>query len=530
MEERQRLVVRVFRYDPTVKEVPYYTTYEVPWREGMTVLEVLRFIYENYEPIAFRYHCRSGVCGACGVMVNGRPVLACRTYVEAPGELVIEPLKNFKVIKDLVIDRRPMLEQTIRLRPWLIRSQKASGFEKLEWPLEEREKFYLLASCRECYLCRAACPAAEVGFRKPELTKYPGAKFYVRDLATRFLDPREEDKLSRALQLKEDIDAYACTTCKKCWEVCPREFEIPEVMEELRSYIAKAGLGPLDGHLVFADFIKKTGRAVERQTTPLLELVPEVIDVANPIDEVLFFTGCLIDFRLQKVGLGIIEVLKKNNVRVIVPKDQQCCGSPAIRSGLFEIGKAQAIKNIEVFERYGINKIVMGCPGCLLTWRLNYPKFLYEMEKRWPRLQVYEVTEYLVNVIGLERMNRDFKSINMTVTYHDSCHLRRGCGIWKEPRELIKIIPGLKFKEMNEHDVCCGSGGGVRAGRRPVSVEIGKRKADNIIAAGVEGVIMECPFCYIQIRDVLQQFYGGKVKVLYLIDLIAEAFRGAEGK
>jgi len=102
-----------------------------------------------------------------------------------------------------------MLELTVKLKPWLVRSQRASGFEKLEWPLEERDKFYLLTSCKECYLCRAACPAAEVSFKKPEITRYPGAKFYVRDLPTRFLDPREEDKQQRALQLKEDIDAYA---------------------------------------------------------------------------------------------------------------------------------------------------------------------------------------------------------------------------------------------------------------------------------------------------------------------------------
>ncbi|MDI9619549.1 MAG: succinate dehydrogenase/fumarate reductase iron-sulfur subunit [Candidatus Nezhaarchaeota archaeon] len=530
MEGEQRLMVKVYRCNPEVGEKPHYRSYEVPWHEGMTVLEVLRSIYENHEPIAFRYHCRSGVCGACGVMVNGRPVLACRTYVEGPGELVIEPLKNFNVIKDLVVDRRPMLEQTIKLEPWLLRGHKAAvDFEKVEWSLESKDKFYLLASCRECYLCRAACPAAEVGFRKPEVTKYPGAKFYVRDLATRLLDPRDEGKHTRAVKLKEDIDAYACTTCKKCWEVCPREFEVPEVMEELRSHIANVGLGPLEGHMVFADFIKKTGRAVDRQATPLVEQVPELIDVANPIDEVLFFTGCLIDFRLQRVGLGIIDVLKRNNVRVIVPKDQQCCGSPAIRSGLFGVGKAQAMKNVEVFERYGVSKVVMGCPGCLLTWKTNYPKFIYEERKNLPRLEVYEITEYLVKILGLDKINKNFSSVDMRVTYHDSCHLRRGCGIWKEPRELISIIPGLKFREMNEHDVCCGSGGGVRAGRRAVSVEIGKRKVDNIVAAEVDGVIMECPFCYIQIRDVLQQFHGGKVKVLYLIELIADAYKGAEG-
>jgi len=530
MSKDQKLTVKVFRYNPEVDEKPYYATYEVPWREGMTLLEVLRYIYENYEPIAFRFHCRSGVCGACGVMLNGQPVLACRTYVDKPGEVVIEPLKNFNVIRDLVVDRRPALEQTIKLEPWLIRSQKPGDFEKIVWPLEEREKFYLLATCRECYLCRAACPAAEVGFRKPEITKYPGPKFYMRDLATRFFDPRDEAKDLRVVKLKDDVDAYACTTCRKCWEVCPREFEIPEIIEELRAFIAKAGLGPLEGHKVFANFIVKTGRSVERQTTPLLEQVPEVIDVPNPVDEVLFFTGCLIDYRLQEVGFGIIEALKRNNVRIIIPKDQQCCGSPAIRSGLFDVGKTQALKNTEVFERYDVRKVIMGCPGCLLTWKVNFPKFVSEARGYPPRVEVYEVTEYLVNVLGLDRLNKNFGKIDMTVTYHDSCHLRRGCGVWKEPRELIKIIPGLKFREMNEYDVCCGSGGGVRAGRRPLSIEIGKRKADNIIAANVDGVIMECPFCYIQIRDMLQQFYGGKVKVLYLIDLIAEAYRRAEGK
>ncbi|MEM4468111.1 MAG: fumarate reductase (CoM/CoB) subunit TfrB [Candidatus Nezhaarchaeales archaeon] len=530
MSGGHKIIVKLFRYNPQVDKQPYYATYEVPWREGMTLLEVLNYIYENYEPIAFRYYCRCGVCGTCGVMLNGQPVLACRTYVDRIDEIIVEPLKNFNVIRDLVVDRRPLLEQTIKLEPWLIRKSKSETLERISWSLEERDKFYLLMSCRECYLCRAACPVAEVGFRRPELTRYPGAKFYVRDLATRLLDPRDEAKQLRIVKLKEEIDAYACTTCKKCWEVCPREFQIPEIIEELRAHIVRSGLGPLEGHKAFADYIVKTGRSIERQTTPLLEQVPEVVEVPDPIDEVLFFTGCLMDYRLQNVGLSAIEVLKRNRVRVVIPKEQECCGSPAIRSGLVEIGRAQALKNVEVFESYGIRKVVTGCPGCLLTWKLNYPKYMVEERNRLPDLEVYELTEYLVKVIGLDKLNKSFGEVNMTVTYHDSCHLRRGCGIWKEPRELINLIPGLKFKEMKEHDVCCGSGGGVRAGRRPVSVEIGKRKADNIVAASVDGVLMECPFCYIQIRDMLNQFHGGKVKAFYLIDLMAEAYRRAEGQ
>jgi succinate dehydrogenase/fumarate reductase iron-sulfur protein len=101
--EGKRVRARIFRFDPKRDEKPEYRSYKVPIVEGNTVLDVLLYVYENYDPgIAFRHSCQHAKCGVCSVTVNGKVVLAC--IHRAENDMVIEPLKGFEVIRDLVID------------------------------------------------------------------------------------------------------------------------------------------------------------------------------------------------------------------------------------------------------------------------------------------------------------------------------------------------------------------------------------------------------------------------------------------
>mgnify|MGYP000630865479 CR=1 FL=1 len=102
-EKKKKIKVRILRFNPAKDAQPYYKEYEVPLSEGLTVLMALNYIYENIDSsLAYYYSCRTGKCGGCTVMVNGKAVLACVTLVE--GDITIEPLPGFKVIKDLVVD------------------------------------------------------------------------------------------------------------------------------------------------------------------------------------------------------------------------------------------------------------------------------------------------------------------------------------------------------------------------------------------------------------------------------------------
>ncbi|MEM2102258.1 MAG: heterodisulfide reductase-related iron-sulfur binding cluster, partial [Candidatus Bathyarchaeia archaeon] len=243
------------------------------------------------------------------------------------------------------------------------------------------------------------------------------------------------------------------------------------------------------------------------------------------IDEVAFFTGCLVDYRLQSTGFNALEVLKRNRIKVHIPKAQSSCASPAFRSGVVDLAHKQVKKNVDALEKLGITKVVSLCAGCAMTMKNDFPAVTKKIYNREPNYKVYDFTEYLVREVGIDKLNtKDLGEIKMKVTYHDPCHLNRGQGIHDEPRQLIKLIPGITFIEMEEADRCCGSGGGVRTGRRPLSMALARRKAEFIIKSGAEAVITECPFCLIQIRDILNQLGYQHIQVYNVPDLMAMAY------
>lgn len=246
-------------------------------------------------------------------------------------------------------------------------------------------------------------------------------------------------------------------------------------------------------------------------------------------DRVAYFTGCLADYRLRSVGLATVDVLSKNHVDVVIPHGymeeggQVCCGSPMIRTGQWDNVKKYLVpRNVKAFEKTGVKTVVSACAGCTLTWRLNYPEWSKEVlgyDYR-EKFEVLHTHEYL-DRIGLE--TKGMKPLNITITYFDSCHILRGLEIPPEqPRRIIAQIPGVKLVEMEEHDICCGAGGGVRAGRRDLSYLIGNRKADYVKAVDPDYVVMACPFCNLQFTDVVQRTLG--YPVLDLMELLQMAY------
>ena len=229
-----------------------------------------------------------------------------------------------------------------------------------------------------------------------------------------------------------------------------------------------------------------------------MEQVPEIVNVTDPIDEIGLFTGCLIDYRLQETGLNMIEVLRRNRVRVHIPKAQSSCASPAFRTGVVDLGYDQVKKNVDIFEKLGVRKVVASCAGCTKTMKQDFPEVMLEIRKEEPKFKVYDFCEYLVNEIGLKNLNtKELGEVKMAVTYHDPCHLNRVQGIRDEPRRLIKLVPCVKFVEMEEADRCCGAGGGVRTGRRPLSLMLARRKAEFIIKSGAEAVVTAVSYTHL---------------------------------
>jgi succinate dehydrogenase/fumarate reductase iron-sulfur protein len=211
-----------------------YQPFTVPYQKSMRVLDALNWIADNAATdLAYRWFCGSKMCGTCAVRLNNREVLACWEAVEP--EMVIEPLRNLPVIRDLVVDRSAYERKVASLEPWLERSTTYLQFPE---PLNHGAMRYASKAldCISCMCCYSACPVIQLG----DLTDFAGPAPLVQ-LGQTALDPRNStDKISRSLA-KTGI--FNCVSCYKCEEVCPAHIPIvSSVIEPLKA--KAAGLLP----------------------------------------------------------------------------------------------------------------------------------------------------------------------------------------------------------------------------------------------------------------------------------------------
>jgi len=213
----QTLSARIFRFDPTTDAMPRYDTIEMPATPKMRVLDVLDYAVEECGlGVGFRYFCGVKRCGLCGVNVNGKPVLAC--WEEATPSMVIEPLGNMPVIRDLTVDRGAFERATVELEPRLVRKTPYSSFPEALTHGEVGPSFALM-TCIECYVCSSTCPAVTgPGPRDGEGRRDfvgPGTLVQIAKVA---LHPKDE--LDRSALL-ESASIDNCMSCYRCEEVCP---------------------------------------------------------------------------------------------------------------------------------------------------------------------------------------------------------------------------------------------------------------------------------------------------------------------
>lgn len=213
----------IYRYNSKKKGKLRYESYEVPFSKGMTVLDVIAYVYKYLDPtLAFRYECRQGICGTCGVMINKKPVLSCSTQIDGNIKTqMIEPLANFPVEKDLIINLEPVLKRYERIKPYLDKVHKAIITKKKS---NESKAF---RKCIECGCCIAGVPEitqSAKGCMDPmSLVK----------IARYVTDPR--DGLDRKEMAKENgIDKYSVDLGKKLTLVCPRGIPIDEAIALLK--------------------------------------------------------------------------------------------------------------------------------------------------------------------------------------------------------------------------------------------------------------------------------------------------------
>ena len=216
---QKTIAIECLRYDPQTDEAPRYQTYEVPFTDEMSVLEGLQYIKDHLDgSLTFRWSCRMAICGSCGMMIDGKPQLGCRTFLRdyAPGPLKVEALAHFPVERDLVVDAEDFITKLRKIRPWVEprEPRKLSEGEYIQTPAQ-LEKFEQFSHCINCMLCYAACPqyGLEPKFLGPGLTA----------LLHRYnADSRDGQKAKRMELVHAEDGVWSCTAVGYCSEVCPK--------------------------------------------------------------------------------------------------------------------------------------------------------------------------------------------------------------------------------------------------------------------------------------------------------------------
>jgi glycolate oxidase iron-sulfur subunit len=201
-----------------------------------------------------------------------------------------------------------------------------------------------------------------------------------------------------------------------------------------------------------------------------------------------------------------------------------CCGMPHRVYGDEEAARRLARRNIEALEKYAA--VVTDCASCGAALK-DYRNLLADDPGYRDRAQavsagVADVSEFLM-AQGLPRPGGE---VRLRVTYHEPCHLGRGQGVIRQPRELLKSVPGLEFVEMKGADVCCGGAGSFCVTHPELSEKVGAVKVESILATRPEVVASGCPSCISQLRALLQARAVG-IRVCHPVELLAEGYRGA---
>ena len=230
------VMLEVSRYRPEQDDKPAFQTYEVPFRDDWVVLDALNYIKDRLDgSLSFRWSCRMGVCGSCGMMVNGRPKLTCAAFLSEyqPGPIRVEPLNYFPIMRDLIVDITDFLEKLKKVKPWIVRDQ-ALPLEKGEYRQtpEQLDVYKQFTHCINCMLCYAACPVVglEPGFVGPAAIA----------LAQRYnLDSRDEGAKQRLKILSDHAGIWGCTFVGECTKVCPKHVDPAGAIQQYKLTAAK---------------------------------------------------------------------------------------------------------------------------------------------------------------------------------------------------------------------------------------------------------------------------------------------------
>jgi len=346
-----------------------------------------------------------------------------------------------------------------------------------------------------------------------------------------------------------------CITCGQCSAQCDNKIPTVDIIESLRAACIESGVPMIEKHELVDRLVKELnnpygGKAEERFKWAKDAGLGKYID--NKDAKIAYYVGCTASYRQIEVAVTTAKLFEQLGMNFAIIGDEVCCGSPFFRIGAVDTAQELMNKNLEAFKN--LEMLYFSCAGCYRTFTIDYPKWMPEGEELPFKTQhAFELVARLIQQEKIKfKPNKELKG--KVVTYHDPCHTGRHFAVdfeqemiresknlmfdsrkikkkieeWYEiPRIILRKLAedvGIVFKEMYRiklDSMCCGAGGGVRAGYPDFSLRTASLRCDEANAVSADILTTECPFCWRNLSDA-NDMYNHGMKVMGILQMITE--------
>jgi len=414
-----------------------------------------------------------------------------------------------------------------------------------------------LVECIHCGLCLEACPTYVELNREEDSPR--GRIYLMRSIA--------EGRAELDPSVLHHLDV--CLGCRACETACPSDVKYGFLLEHARTQIEEAAHRSLwqrigrralievfthSGSMALAMFfatlparlLRKPPSApgglvsrimgaqgdggdlmLERFPSPRPSRLPRLTPPAAARTlRVGVLEGCVMPVLFPEVNRATVRVLSRLGCEVVVPAGQGCCGALHVHNGYSRQAARMALRNIAVFEEAGCDVVVVNSAGCGSSMR-EYAGLFPQGTPEHGRAKAFSARVRDVSEVVADLLERaPLRPVEMTVTYHDACHLAHGQKVRVQPRQMLAAIPGLKLVELPESDHCCGSAGVYSFTQPDMALRLLKRKVANIESTGADVVATGNPGCQMWIRSGLKR-EGSRIRALHPIEIVDLALDGS---
>jgi glycolate oxidase iron-sulfur subunit len=410
----------------------------------------------------------------------------------------------------------------------------------------------LIDDCVHCGFCLPTCPTYVLWGEEMDS---PRGRIYLMEVG---LDGEPLDA-----EMATHFDR--CLGCMACVTSCPSGVQYDKLIEATRQQVERRhprsraertfralifGLFPHPGRLRLLrgplSLYRRSGLQRALRRSGLLRRLPAAMQAierllpdpgrAAPLDELIpaqgrqrrrvgMLTGCIQRVFFPQVNAATARVLAAEGCEVVAPARQRCCGALSVHAGREAEAQAFARAMIGTFERAGVDAVVVNVAGCGSSMK-EYGHLLRD-DPVWAgraaafAAKVRDLSELLAEMEPVAERH----PLEVSVAYHDACHLAHAQGIRAQPRQGLAAVPGLQLREIADSEICCGSAGVYNLLQPEAAIQLGERKAASVLATGADMLVTSNPGCMLQLRASLEA-RGASLPMAHVAEVLDASIRG----